>query len=57
MINYDLTKIRALIFDVDGVLSAETITLQHKRRLCPATRRKMRTTCCNHHRRKDRSCT
>ena len=27
MINYDLTKIRALIFDVDGVLSAETITL------------------------------
>ncbi len=28
MINYDLTKIRALFFDVDGVLSAETIT-QH----------------------------
>ena len=28
MINYDLTKIRALIFDVDGVLRAETITLQ-----------------------------
>ena len=27
MINYDLTKIRAVIFDVDGVLSAETITL------------------------------
>jgi 3-deoxy-D-manno-octulosonate 8-phosphate phosphatase (KDO 8-P phosphatase) len=27
MINYDLTKIRAIIFDVDGVLSAETITL------------------------------
>ena len=27
MINYDLTKIRALVFDVDGVLSAETITL------------------------------
>ena len=26
MINYDLTKIRALIFDVDGVLSAETIS-------------------------------
>lgn len=25
MINYDLTKIRALIFDVDGVLSAGTI--------------------------------
>lgn len=25
MINYDLTKIRALFFDVDGVLSAETI--------------------------------
>ena len=25
MINYDLTKIRALIFDIDGVLSAETI--------------------------------
>ena len=25
MINYDLTKIRALFFDVDGVLSCETI--------------------------------
>ncbi len=25
MINYDLTKIRALLFDIDGVLSAETI--------------------------------
>lgn len=27
MINYDLQKIRAIIFDVDGVLSAETIPL------------------------------
>lgn len=27
MINYDLSKIRALVFDVDGVLSAETIPL------------------------------
>lgn len=27
MINYDLTRLRALIFDVDGVLSSETITL------------------------------
>jgi len=27
MINYDLTKIKALIFDVDGVLSHQTITL------------------------------
>lgn len=27
MINYDLTKIKALAFDVDGVLSASTITL------------------------------
>lgn len=27
MINYDLTKIKAVIFDIDGVLSAETITL------------------------------
>ena len=27
MINYDLRKIRAIIFDIDGVLSAETITL------------------------------
>ncbi len=26
MINYDLKKIRALVFDVDGVLSAETIS-------------------------------
>ena len=27
MINYDLNKIRCIIFDVDGVLSAETITM------------------------------
>lgn len=27
MINYDLTKIRAIIFDLDGVLSASTISL------------------------------
>lgn len=27
MINYDLTKIQAIIFDVDGVLSRETIPL------------------------------
>lgn len=27
MINYDLQKIRAVIFDLDGVLSAETIAL------------------------------
>ena len=27
MINYDLKKIKAIIFDIDGVLSSETITL------------------------------
>ena len=27
MINYDLQKIRAIVFDLDGVLSAETISL------------------------------
>lgn len=27
MINYDLSKIRTIIFDIDGVLSAETIPL------------------------------
>lgn len=27
MINYDLSKIRAVVFDMDGVLSASTITL------------------------------
>ena len=27
MINYDLRKIRAIIFDVDGVLSSETIPM------------------------------
>ncbi len=27
MINYDLTKIRAIVFDVDGVLSANTIPI------------------------------
>lgn len=30
MINYDLTKIRAIVFDVDGVLSAETIQMDAK---------------------------
>ena len=27
MIDYDLKKIRAIVFDVDGVLSSQTITL------------------------------
>lgn len=27
MINYDLSKIRAIIFDIDGVLSAETVSM------------------------------
>lgn len=27
MINFDLTQIKAILFDVDGVLSAETITM------------------------------
>lgn len=27
MINYDLQKIKAIVFDIDGVLSAETISL------------------------------
>ena len=27
MINYDLKKIKAIAFDVDGVLSADTVTL------------------------------
>ena len=30
MINYDLTKIKALVFDVDGVLSAETIQMSEE---------------------------
>lgn len=30
MINYDLQKIKAIIFDVDGVLSCETITMSHE---------------------------
>lgn len=30
MINYDLQKIRAIVFDVDGVLSAETIQMDQK---------------------------
>jgi 3-deoxy-D-manno-octulosonate 8-phosphate phosphatase (KDO 8-P phosphatase) len=29
MINYDLSKVKAIVFDVDGVLSAETIVLSH----------------------------
>ena len=31
MINYDLNKIKAIIFDIDGVLSSETITLSRER--------------------------
>ena len=27
MINYDLSRIRCIVFDVDGVLSRQTITL------------------------------
>ena len=30
MINYDLKKIKAIVFDVDGVLSAETIQMDDK---------------------------
>jgi 3-deoxy-D-manno-octulosonate 8-phosphate phosphatase (KDO 8-P phosphatase) len=30
MINYDLKKIKAIIFDVDGVLSAETINMNNE---------------------------
>lgn len=30
MINYDLTKIKAIIFDVDGVLSCETIPMSQE---------------------------
>lgn len=32
MINYDLTKIKAVIFDVDGVLSAETVYVDNEGR-------------------------
>jgi len=31
MINYDLNKIKAVVFDVDGVLSCQTITLAGSR--------------------------
>ncbi len=30
MINYDLKKVRAIIFDVDGVLSAETVPMSQE---------------------------
>ena len=30
MINYDLKKIKAVVFDVDGVLSAGTILMDEK---------------------------
>ena len=29
MINYDLSKIKAIIFDIDGVLSAQTVGMDH----------------------------
>lgn len=34
MINYDLKKIKAIIFDVDGVLSSETITMDSEGTPC-----------------------
>lgn len=34
MINYDLRQIKAIIFDVDGVLSSETITLSAEESRC-----------------------
>lgn len=30
MINYDLTQIRAIVFDVDGVLSCSTIPMDSR---------------------------
>ena len=30
MIDYDLTKIKAIVFDVDGVLSRQTISMDAK---------------------------
>ena len=30
MINYDLKKIKAIIFDVDGVLSANTVSMDEE---------------------------
>ena len=32
MIDYDLKKIRAVIFDVDGVLSCDTVTVDTDRK-------------------------
>ena len=29
MINYDLTRIKAIIFDIDGVLSAQTVLMDN----------------------------
>ena len=37
MINYDLTKIKALVFDVDGVLSSGTISVDTKGELIRTT--------------------
>lgn len=34
MINYDLRKIKAVVFDIDGVLSAETITMSESGMPC-----------------------
>lgn len=33
-INYDLKKIKALVFDVDGVLSANVIPMSSRASLC-----------------------
>ena len=30
MINYDLKKIKAIVFDVDGVLSASTVPMDNE---------------------------
>ena len=29
MINYNLMKIKAIVFDIDGVLSCETVSMSH----------------------------
>ena len=59
MIDYDLTRIKALFFDVDGVLSAETVYTHPDGEPMRsvnikdgyAIHRKMRTSYSHHHRR------
>ena len=54
-INYDLSRIKALAFDVDGVLSSTTVPLHPSGEPMRTTGGKERASYCYHYRWEDRS--